>query len=202
MNEIFVPIKDYEGLYEISNFGRVKSCAKTWIGGKGAIRRKGETIMKNSFKGNGYLGLKLCDMGIGKTIQTHILVWEHFGEGKRNGFEIQVDHIDEDKLNNRIDNLQLLTARENSVKYRKTQETSSKYTGVNWETRDKIWKAHIEINGKSKHLGLFINEEDAHREYQRALKEFNETGRITVNTPMMQRKTSQYRGVAWNKRDE
>lgn len=48
--EIWKDIPGFEGSYQISNFGRVKSLPKVWVcGNRGSLRRKGETILKLSF---------------------------------------------------------------------------------------------------------------------------------------------------------
>lgn len=90
--EIWKDIKGYEGLYEVSNLGRVKS------------KRK---ILKPI---NGeYLKVGLSKNGIQKTLYIHRLVAETF-LGKSN---LQVNHKDEDKHNNNIENLEFVTHREN-----------------------------------------------------------------------------------------
>ena len=90
--EIWKDIKGYEGLYEVSNLGRVKS------------KRK---ILKPI---NGeYLKVGLSKNGIQKTLYVHRLVAETF-LGKSN---LQVNHKDEDKHNNNIENLEFVTHKEN-----------------------------------------------------------------------------------------
>jgi len=167
--EIWKPIKNYEGLYEVSNHGRVKSLAKEWINGRG-LRKKSDSIKKISITDRGYKSAILNNNKKRKTFTVHSLVWDHFGDQPRNGLKLQVDHIDNNKLNNRIDNLQLLTQRANISKYHKTQKHTSHYTGVHWSKDSKKWRSVIGINGKYKHLGYFIDEHDAHLAYQKALR--------------------------------
>lgn len=199
MKEEWKDVKGYEGLYEISNLGRVKSLAKQLVLSNGVFRNRKEMFLKPHTDGDKYLSVALYKEKMSKMIKVHLLVWDMFGSKKRNGIILQVDHIDNDKNNNKIENLQLLTARENTVKYHKSIKHSSKHTGVSWHKVNKGWQSSIRINGILNHLGYFINEVDASNEYRRALKEFNETGNVTVNTPMKKRKSSKYKGVAWHK---
>ena len=83
------------------------------------------------------------------------------------GHKIVVDHIDNNKLNNKLYNLQLITHRENISKDKKG---SSKYTGVCWHKIKNKWQSSIAINGKIKYLGIFTNEIEAAQAYQNELK--------------------------------
>ena len=90
----------------------------------------------------------------------------------RNGMILQIDHVIPDKTNNRIDNLQLLSQRENTSKgYIQNGKKTSQFTGISWHKQNKKWIAHIQINKKLKHLGYFTDEYNAHLVYQKALGE-------------------------------
>lgn len=52
-------------------------------------------------------------------------------------------------------------------------KSTSKYVGVHWHKRDRVFSARIFINNKSKHLGNFLNEIDAHNAYQKELQKIN-----------------------------
>lgn len=132
MKEIFKSIKDYKGLYEISNKGKVKSLARKWISGNGVIRKKNNTILKNRLSKNSYLSVILCKDGIKKNYRITHLVWDTFGRKKRNGRILQVDHKNNNKLNDWITNLQLLTQSENMIKcYIQNSKKISKYSILN-----------------------------------------------------------------------
>lgn len=73
------PIEGYEGFYEISNFGRVKSLERSWITGKNLKRHKGETILKHKID-RGYARVGLLKDGKRKIKCVHRLVGEHFLE--------------------------------------------------------------------------------------------------------------------------
>lgn len=160
MKEIFRDVLDYEGLYQVSNYGNVKSLN---------FRRSGkEKELKPSKDGDGYLHVRLSKNGLAKTIKVHKLVAIAFLNHIPDGYKIVVDHINSNKLNNNLNNLQLISQRENTSKDKKN--CSSKYTGVTWYKPSNKWQAKIHINRKLKHLGYFHNELDASNKYQETLK--------------------------------
>jgi hypothetical protein len=162
LTEEWKPIKNYEGFYEISNHGSVKSLKRFGV--------KKDRILKPTPNTQGYLMVKLCVNGNNNCFTIHRLVWENFGNKEKIG-NLTIDHIDNNKLNNRIDNLQLLTCRENISKcYRETRKTTSKYTGVCFDKKSSKWEASITINKRKKSLGYFKSEYQASLVYQKALK--------------------------------
>ena len=160
--EEFRDIKGYEGHYQVSNFGRVKS-----------IKFHKEQILKCTTGPKGYPLASLSMGGFVKHIRVHQLVAIVFLGHKPDGHKLIIDHKDGVKDNNHISNLRIVTNRENcSTCFRSKKHTySSKYVGVYWFKRDKRWKAHIRINGKLERLGSFDCEKEASKAYQKALKE-------------------------------
>ena len=104
--EVWKDIKGYEGLYQVSNFGRVKSLPRI-----GTINN--ERILKQSFHRKGYMEAHLCKDGFEKIVKTHRLVAEAFIPNPEN--KPQVNHKDENKQNNRADNLEWCDNQYNSV---------------------------------------------------------------------------------------
>jgi hypothetical protein len=92
----------------------------------------------------------------------------YFLNHKPDGHKLVVDHIDNDKSNNRRENLQIITSRENSSKDKKGY--TSKYVGVCWNTQINKWQSRIMINGKVKYLGSFDRETEASKTYEHELK--------------------------------
>jgi len=164
--EIWKEIKGYED-YEVSNLGRIKSLARTIYKTDGNTQTYKEKILKPNNDGNGYLRVCLTKDGKAKDKRIHVLVAEAFLNHVPNGMKLIVDHINAVKTDNRLENLQIITSRENSSKDKKGG--SSKYTGVHWRKRDKKWIAQITINGKVKRLGRFKDETKAAEAYQIAL---------------------------------
>jgi len=155
--EIWKDVVGYEGIYQISNLGRVKS-----------LKFGRERIIMAYANGRGYLLVGLLKEGLKGTRAIHQLVAESFLEHTPCGHKVVVDHIDNNKLNNNVENLQLITQRDNSSKDKKGY--SSKYVGVSWNKFNQKWATRITIKGKYKHLGYFINELDASKAYKVALK--------------------------------
>ena len=106
IKEVFKDIEGYEGLYQISNFGRVKSLSKT----KGFSFKK-ETILKLNINRGGYEYVILSKNNERKTLTIHKLVASMFLFNPDN--KPQVDHIDGNRKNNLVSNLRWCTAKEN-----------------------------------------------------------------------------------------
>jgi len=162
--EIFKDIPTYEGIYQISNLGNVKSL--------GNDKARKEKILKVRIRCDGYYQVNLWKEGKQKTIALHVLVamavLGHIPDGTNRTVP---DHKDGDKSNNRADNLELITQRENIKRYWLTQKKSSKYIGVHWSKQKNKWRVGIYIDDKQKHLGYFKDEYEAHLAYQKALEE-------------------------------
>lgn len=109
MNEFFVPIMGYEGLYEISNTGRVKSLSK--MGGPNYSVPINEKIKNLRDNGIGYKQVSLSKDSIKKTFYVHILVARHFVANTNNYPE--VNHVNGDKNCNESWNLQWCTRKQN-----------------------------------------------------------------------------------------
>lgn len=110
MNEEWKDIKGYEGLYQISNFGRVKSLART-IKYRQYTKETDEKIMKLILNKRGYLYAHLCKNGKYKWYRVHRLVAEAFVDNPYH--KEQVNHIDRNVLNNKSTNLEWCTNEEN-----------------------------------------------------------------------------------------
>lgn len=179
MGEKWKDIKDYEGLYQVSNYGRVKR-----LEGKG-LRKDGITttikrrILTKSINHRwGYEYVTLTKNSNRHCTSVHRLVTMAFLDHKPKGNKKVINHIDGDKTNNKLSNLEVVTNRENSTVCFKEYKNKrySKQIGVTYSKesyRRKRWKAMIQINGKNKFLGYFNNESDAGDAYQNALVKFN-----------------------------
>lgn len=104
--EIWKPVVGFEGRYEVSSLGRVRS----WVS-SGGKRRTEPFVRKPQMMKNGYLGVSLWDGGKVKMAKPHRLVAEAF-LAKPEGAEC-VNHINGDKTDNRLENLEWCTISEN-----------------------------------------------------------------------------------------
>jgi len=103
--EIWKDIKNYEGLYQVSNWGRVKSL------GNGKSNNSKERVIQPIKSKYGYLQVGLHKNGKMKTFKVHRLVATAFLENQEN--KPEVNHIDEDKTNNSVENLEWVWHRDN-----------------------------------------------------------------------------------------
>ena len=148
--------KDMNGLYQVSDLGNVRRLR--FINRKCNFEKI--KLCKQTINTWGYITVNLSKNGKSNTKRVHRLVAETFlGES-----DLQVDHIDGDKLNNRLDNLEYVTPKEN------TQRAWKKGIAKNTEYQRQIakkvmterWKnnAHRKVNGVKRTL-------EEKREYQR-----------------------------------
>ena len=116
MDEIWKDIKGYEGLYQVSNLGRVKSLNREeilknrWNGHN--IRKLKGRILKPHLDGKGeYYQICLCKNGKPKNLLLHRIVAENFIHCEN--LKLDVNHKDGNKKNNCVDNLEFITRSEN-----------------------------------------------------------------------------------------
>jgi|LakMenEpi03Aug12_release.lakeMendotaPanAssembly.Ray.scaffolds.fasta_scaffold1107005_1 hypothetical protein len=159
MEEIWKDIPNYEGMYQASNLGNIKSFKLGFA-----------KILKPKVSKSGYLCVVLFNHK--RNYYTiHILIAMTFFNHKPDKtHKLVVDHIDNNKSNNNILNLQLITQRQNMSKDRKGV---SKYTGVYWDKESHKWRAAISCKYKKINLGRFHCEIEAAQAYQQKLKQLN-----------------------------
>jgi len=163
MIEIWKDILNYNGCYAISNLGRVKSLARKQV--------TKDRIIKCVINSRGYLRVNLYKNSIRSSNSVHQLVSVAFLNHVADGMNLVVNHIDFDKTNNNINNLEIVTSRVNSN--RKHLKSKSEYTGVSWYKDRCKWTSRIVINKRKVHLGSFTTEIDASNVYQKALLNLN-----------------------------
>lgn len=167
MKEEWRDIPDYEGYYQVSNLGSVRSLDRV-ISKCGVETPIKGRVLKPANASNGYKQVALSLNGILKTRNIHQLVAEAFLGFRQSGHSLHVHHKNENKTDNRECNLEILT----DFKHKRTKhgEHSSKYVGVNWSKASKKWKSGIRICRRIHHLGYHEREYAAHVAYQRALR--------------------------------
>jgi hypothetical protein len=139
-------VEGYEGLYEVSNLGQVKSYHSN-------------KILKPKVNPRGYLCVNFYKDKKQSTKIIHKLVALAFIPNIND--KPFIDHINRVKTDNRAVNLRWVTPQENNFNLSKPKDNKSGYTGVGWlKSRNKYY-AEIKANGKKIHGGLFDNLEDA-----------------------------------------
>jgi len=135
-------LKEYPK-YQISNTGNVQSI-------------KSKRILKLYKDSTGYNSI--C---IYKTkLRVHRLVGKTWLDNP-NQYNV-IDHIDRNRLNNSFDNLRWCSVKTNTINKNKKINSISSYKGITYDKIKSKWRPYISINGKTKFLGRFNTEEEAH----------------------------------------
>lgn len=150
----FRNIKDFEGLYSVNQIGEIKSLIR------GIILKKRKTS-------DGYYTVALFKNKIRTELKEHRIVAEAFLNNP-NGLPV-VNHKNGVKTDNRVENLEWVTVRENILHY----HIKTKCIGASFHKASSKWMARICINGKNKNIGMFKCEMAAHVAY---IKETNVNG--------------------------
>lgn len=145
-------IKDYED-YKINTNGDVM---------------RGSKLLKHKKEKNGYSRVTLFLNGKPRLISVHRLVLQTF-----NPIDVymEVDHINYERSDNRLENLRWCSPTQNKRNVRKPIGCSSKYIGV--YKRGKKWHCGVRINGKKIFCGSFNIEEEAGKRYNDVIIEHN-----------------------------
>jgi hypothetical protein len=153
MQEVWKTITEISNMYQVSNTGKVKSFTQGI-----------EKDLKCGIQKNGYKAVQIN----GRSYGVHQLVAIAFLDHKTSGLKLVVDHIDENRTNNNVSNLRIVTNRYNV--YRVKKNFSSKYKGVCWRKDIKKWQARITIKNKLQLIGYFTCEICAHLAYLNEVK--------------------------------
>lgn len=167
-NEIWKDIKGYEGLYQVSNLGRVKRLQK-WNSGKKRYEPD-ERLLTPTGNGNGYLIVGLPKDHRRKNHYVHRLVAEAFCPNPDN--KNVVNHLDYNKSNNNASNLEWVTFQENvsySVERMRKPRFAKTNTGeryIHFHNSDKVFRFVFQY----KEYGRFKTLEEAVAKRNEVLK--------------------------------
>ena len=156
--EIWKDVKGHEGCYQVSNLGNVESF------------KYGKRKTLKPFKGTtGYYLVCMYKDKKRSTHKVHKLVAIAFLNHIPCGFKLVVNHKDFNRLNNKAENLELITNRENTIK--DTKRGVSKYVGVCWDKSRGKWIVQLKDKGIKYNLGRYRNEKFAAAVYLSKLNE-------------------------------
>jgi hypothetical protein len=170
--------------YEISNLGRVKRL-KTKTSNNKTLKEK---ILTGWTSASGYNMTEIK----GKQFGVHQLVAQEFLNHKIDKYESVVNHINFIRNDNRLENLEVVSARENCNK--KHLKSTSKYVGVCWSKLLNKWRSTIVYNKKQYDLGCFELEEEANKYYENALLSIKNNKPIEVK-----RKENNFKNIYFDK---
>ena len=158
--EIWKDIEGYDGYYQVSNCGRIKSLSRCIFNGMGYYLKK-EKILKLSMRNDGYQVVGLYIENISKNFLVHRLVASAFVKNLFN--KEKVIHIDFIKHNNNSNNLEWTNSLEAVCYNMCNQKSSSEFIGVSFRKNRNKWLSSIVINGKLIHIGSFKTQEEAYQ---------------------------------------
>lgn len=167
MIEIWKTIPGYEGLYMVSNLGRVKSME---------FYRSKRGILSQGNDKLGYKRVVLYKNDSEKTLLVHRIVASAFF-GLKN--DEKIDHIDGNPENNTIKNLRVCSQAENIRNSKSHRDGSSKFKGVFWDKQKNKWGASLCFNYKRVFRKFFSNELEAAKAYDNeAIKYFGNFAKL------------------------
>jgi len=172
MEEIWKDIPGYEGIYQCSNLGKIKSLQRLSKNNHGNILLK-EKILSQHLTGGNYLTVGLYKNKKVKRLKIHQLVAISFLNHKINKSIYVVNHIDGNKSNNNLTNLEIITQRQNIIHGIKLRFKNNKSTGTYFDKNRNLFESRIKINNNNIFLGRFVNEKMASDIYKLAYNNIN-----------------------------
>lgn len=133
------------------------------------VSRRGKTTpgqVAGNIQGNGYRYVPFC----GRLIGAHRVIWLYVNGVWPTG---DIDHINRDRGDNRIENLRDVTRSQNMRNSIRKRTNASPYQGVCFDKASGKWMASITTNYKQMHLGRYDTAEEAHNAYVKASKEIH-----------------------------
>ena len=106
----------------------------------------------------------------GRKYQAHRIAWLYIYDKWPSA---DLDHINQDKTDNRIANLREVTCSENQQNTAKQARNTSGFKGVDWHARAKCWRARITLNGAQRFLGTYPSPEAASAAYEYAARQLH-----------------------------
>ena len=165
--EIWRPVVGYEGLYEVSSYGRVRSLDRYVKSKSESYRLTKGKVLSGSITKDGYVRCLIKVNGVGRSYFVHRLVAETFIPNPDN--LPQINHKDEDKTNNRVDNLEWCDPKYNmnygsrQERYRDTMLEMGHWSGLSKEEYIKKYKEE----NKERMMKYFQDYTEKHKDKKR-----------------------------------
>lgn len=182
MEEIWKDIEGYEGYYQISNLGQVKSLSRESKNRCGKITLK-EKLLKSYLNNQKYVNVNLYKYGKRKSFKVHRLVAIHFIPNFEN--KLEVNHIDGDKSNNCTNNLEWCTAKENTQHAHKNGLVKYSYGKDHFKAKQ-VYVFNLE--------GVLINNYESTNE---AIKDGYTPASISRACNNIFKNGNKYKGLVW-----
>jgi hypothetical protein len=180
--EIWKDISGYKGKYQVSNHGNVRSLDREvnsgGLGSKNRLSVKKGKQLKNSLTPRGYVRVNLSEESNVKSKLVHSLVAQEFLE--KDSERPFVNHIDGNKLNNHISNLEYCNQRENFL-HAKIFNKQKEFPYVSYVSKFNRFETSIQVNGKIIKLGRHKTQKDAFNSYLNALEKYGLQNKYTEN---------------------
>ena len=145
MKQVYKTINNYPN-YLISNLGNV-------------LNKKSGKFLSPVLDKDGYQVVVLSNNGITTTMKVHRLVAKAFNKNPENNQ--LVDHIDNNRTNNKADNLRWVTSSQNNMNRSISSTNTSGYKGVCFDKFNNNWKAYIKMNEREINIGNYKTKEEA-----------------------------------------
>lgn len=156
MTEIWKDIEGYEGYYQVSNLGNVRALEREIHRGDVVQIRKAK-IKQQWLNTDGYPQVKLSKDNIDKNISVHILVANAFISKRNDGLTYEVNHIDSNRTNNIVENLEWVTHEENikhAAKLGHMKHYGKDNPNYGNDTLKKKYEKHPELREKQARKGV------------------------------------------------
>jgi hypothetical protein len=166
MQEEWRDIKEFTGMYQVSNLGRVRSLTTTiemhWFK-EGSKRTRIGRVLKTTKKDGKYHVITFYVNGFIQKYVHRLVASSFIGDIP---LGMAINHIDGNIDNNQVSNLEIVNNRSNSIHAQYKRNKSSQYVGVYWNKARGCWVAMArKSKGQKVYLGGYVNEEDARDAY-------------------------------------
>ncbi len=157
----------------------------TWVKSRGRLAKAGTKAGK--VENNGYVRIKIDGKLYSAHRLAHLYVYGHFPSG-------DLDHINREKCDNRLENLRLCNRSENRQNTKISRNNKSGHKGVSWNKEARKWRAYLKFEGKQYYLGGFKERNDAIQAWIKAASVLHPFSPFILNSTCIDRLTERGAG--------